>query len=142
MRRVVATGTFEIVHPGHLYYLEESRRLGDELFVIVARDVNVRHKPCPVIPEEQRVRVVAALRPVDHALLGDSTDIFRPIREIMPDIVTLGFNQHFEEAALQSALVDQGLSTRVVRIGKYDGPLCSSRMVMQRILEIRGKCGV
>ncbi|HQP72188.1 MAG TPA: adenylyltransferase/cytidyltransferase family protein, partial [Methanoculleus sp.] len=35
MRRVVATGTFDILHPGHLYYLEESRKLGDELYVIV-----------------------------------------------------------------------------------------------------------
>ena len=38
MRRIVATGTFDILHPGHVYYLEQSRALGDELHVIVARD--------------------------------------------------------------------------------------------------------
>ena len=52
--RVVATGTFDLLHPGHVLYLERSRALGDELVVIVARDVNVRHKPKPVLPEEQR----------------------------------------------------------------------------------------
>ncbi|MCJ7794379.1 MAG: adenylyltransferase/cytidyltransferase family protein, partial [Methanoregulaceae archaeon] len=47
MKRVVATGTFDLLHPGHLYYLEQSKKLGDELFVIVARNTNVRHKPAP-----------------------------------------------------------------------------------------------
>lgn len=97
MIRVVATGTFDILHPGHLYYLEESRELGDELYVIVARDANVRHKPRPILPEEQRLRMVRALKPVDHAILGDLHDMFKPIEEIRPDIITLGFNQHFDE---------------------------------------------
>ena len=51
LRRIVATGTFDILHPGHLYYLEESKKMGDELWAIVARDANVKHKPCPIIPE-------------------------------------------------------------------------------------------
>ena len=71
MIRVVATGTFDILHPGHLWYLEESAKLGDELFVIVARDANIRHKPRPVIPEEQRRVMVQALKPVTRAVLGD-----------------------------------------------------------------------
>ena len=83
-RRVVATGTFDILHPGHLYYLSESKKLGDELFVIVARDANVKHKPHPILPEEQRRAMIAALKPVDHAILGDRTDMFRPIEEIRP----------------------------------------------------------
>lgn len=58
MIRVVATGTFDILHPGHLWYLEQSAALGDELYVIVARDVNIKHKPKPVIPEQQRCAMV------------------------------------------------------------------------------------
>ena len=100
MKRVVATGTFDLLHPGHLYYLEQSRSLGDELYVIVARDANVRHKPKPVIDEDQRLKMVAALKPVDHAVPGDLHDMFRPIREIKPAIITIGFNQHFDEAKL------------------------------------------
>jgi FAD synthetase len=138
VKRVVATGTFDILHPGHIYYLEESRKLGDELHVIVARDANVRHKPPPVIPEEQRLRVVAALRIVDHARLGDPVDMFRPIEEIRPGVITLGFNQHFEEARLTSALRERGIQAGVVRIGEYQGdPLCSSRRIIDRILDLR-----
>ena len=107
MKRVVATGTFDILHPGHIYYMEKSRALGDELHVIVARDVNVRHKPAPVVPEEQRLSMIQSLAVVDHARLGDSEDMFRPIEEINPDIITLGFNQHFSEESLRKALFDR-----------------------------------
>jgi len=48
-RRVVATGTFDIIHPGHVTFLREAKKLGDELIVIVAREKNVRHKPKPVV---------------------------------------------------------------------------------------------
>jgi len=137
MTRIVATGTFDILHPGHLYYLEESRRLGDELFVIVARDANVRHKPRPIIPEEQRLRMVQALKPVDHALLGDLQDMFRPITKIQPDIITLGFNQHFDEGQLRQRLRDRGLDADVVRIPGYPGPLASSSTIVGHILKTR-----
>ena len=136
--RVVATGTFDILHPGHLYYLQESKKLGDELWVIVARDSNVKHKPRPVIPEEHRLAMVAALKPVDHAVLGDKTDMFRPIEEICPDIITIGFNQLFREDTLEEQLRARNLAPRIVRINRYaDGELCSSRLVVQRILDKR-----
>ena len=137
-RRIVATGTFDILHPGHIFYLEESRKLGDELVVIVARDTNVKHKPRPVIPEEHRLRMVAALKPVDRALLGDKSDMFRPIEELRPDIITIGFNQMFDETKLAGQLRDRNLIPKIVRIGKCaDGDLCSSRLVVQRIIEKR-----
>jgi len=140
MKRVVATGTFDIIHPGHIYYLEESRKLGDELHVIVARDANVRHKPKPVIGEAQRLKVVLALRVVDFARLGDATDMFRPIEEIDPAVITLGFNQHFSEEQLQKSLKERGIGASVVRIGEYSGDPCTStRRIIDRILETRGK---
>jgi FAD synthetase len=140
MTRVVATGTFDLLHPGHIYYLEESRKLGDELFVIVARDANVKHKPRPVIPEEQRRTMVASLRAVDHAVLGDPVDMFRPIREIRPDVITIGFNQHFDTELLVRQLAEQSLDARVVRITRCpEGALCSSRLIVSEILR-RSDC--
>ena len=134
----MATGTFDIIHPGHIYYLEESRRLGDELHVIVARDGNVRHKPRPVIGEAQRLKVVQALRMVDFARLGHETDMFQPIEEINPEVITLGFNQHFSEEELAKALKERGIGARVVRIGEYSEDLYSStRRIIERILETR-----
>ncbi len=138
-RRVVATGTFDILHPGHLYYLEESKKLADELFVIVARDVNVKHKPHPIVPEDQRLQMVAALKPVDHAMLGDEKDMFLPIGKIRPDIITIGFNQMFNEEKLRVQLAERNLPAKIVRIGKFpDGDLSSSRLIVQRIITKRG----
>ena len=142
VKRVVATGTFDILHPGHIYYLEESRKLGDELHVIVARDANVRHKPRPVIGEAQRLRVIQALRVVDFARLGDAADMFRPIEEIDPAVITLGFNQHFSEEQLRDALKERGIGAKVVRIGEYTGDSCAStRRIIDQILDTRSKSG-
>jgi FAD synthetase len=136
MKRVVATGTFDILHPGHIYYLEQSRKLGDELTVIVARDANVRHKPRPIISEDQRLRIMQSLRVADHVVLGDKTDMFRPVEEIRPAVITFGFNQHFDEQKIRGALEERGMAgIDLVRIGPSDEyPLCSSRRIIREIL--------
>jgi FAD synthetase len=83
--------------------------------------------------------MVAALKPVSHAILGDKTDMFRPIQEIQPAVITIGFNQHFDETKLHQQLAERGMTPEIVRIGKYaDENLCSSRFVVQRIIEVRG----
>ncbi len=121
MKRVVATGTFDILHPGHVFFLSESRKLGDELWVIVSRESNVRHKAAPVVSEEQRLKMIQSLKCVDYAILGDKEDMFKPIREIGPDIITLGFNQYFDENKLKNQLKERGIPAEVVRIGAYTG---------------------
>jgi FAD synthetase len=136
--RVVATGTFDLLHPGHVLYLERSKALGDELVVIVARDVNVIHKPRPIVPEMQRLKMISALKAVDRAVLGCEGDTFKPIEELRPDIITLGYDQHFDAAALQEELSKRGLDTKVVRIDAHDScELCSSRKILGKILEHR-----
>lgn len=136
MVRVLATGTFDILHPGHLLYLSEARALGDELYVIVARDSMVKHKPKPIVPEEQRLAMVAALRMVDKAVLGSETDMFEPLREIKPDIIALGENQHFNEKELEEQLKVHGINAKVVRIQSFEQcELCSSGAIIRKILE-------
>lgn len=121
MKKIVATGTFDILHPGHVYFLSESKKLGDELWVIVSREKNVRHKPKPIVSEEQRLKMIQSLKCVDHAILGDKDDMYKPIAEIDPDIITLGFNQYFSEEKLVSEMRSRGIRAEVVRIGAYTG---------------------
>ncbi len=136
MIRVLATGTFDLLHPGHLAYLRECKALGDELYVIVARDSMIRHKPKPVIPEDQRVEMINALKMVDKAILGSEQDIFLPIMEIKPDIIALGYDQHFNEDELENELHKRGFYVRVVRIEKSEQcPLCSSAKIVKKIME-------
>ncbi|WP_202320097.1 adenylyltransferase/cytidyltransferase family protein [Archaeoglobus neptunius] len=138
-RRVVATGTFDIIHPGHITFLREAKKLGDELIVIVAREKNVKHKPKPVVPEEQRRRVVEAIKYVDRAILGDENDMFRPIMELKPDVIVLGHDQHFDEKWLVDELKKRNLNCEVVRIKvREDCEFCSSHRIIERVLEKYG----
>jgi len=140
MVRVLATGTFDILHPGHLLYLSEARALGDELYVIVARDSMIKHKQKPIVPEEQRLEMVQGLRVVDKAMLGSKIDIFEPLCEIKPDIIALGANQFFTEKDLEAQLRVHGIDAKVVRIKSFrQCELCSSAAIMRKVIERCGK---
>ncbi|MFP4170610.1 MAG: adenylyltransferase/cytidyltransferase family protein [Methanomassiliicoccales archaeon] len=136
MTRVMASGVFDILHPGHLHYLNEARKLGDELYVVVATDNTVRRrKHEPITPEEMRLELVGSLKPVDRALLGKEGDIFQVVEEIRPDVIALGYDQHFDEEELSELLKERGLGTRVVRISEYDHDLNGTRKIIQKIVD-------
>ncbi len=140
MKRIVATGTFDILHPGHIYYLEESKKLGDELWVIVAREKNVIHKPRPIVSEDQRLKMIQSLKCVDHAVLGDQTDMYKPIREIDPAVITIGFNQKWSEEKLKADLADRDICADVVRIPEYTRmPFTSSSKIIDEAVRRRTK---
>lgn len=135
MKTVLATGVFDIIHPGHILFLEEAKKLGDRLIVIVARDINVeKRKNKPIIPERQRLTVVSSLKPVDEAILGDHEDFYKPVQEINPDIIALGPNQHINQKELEEELQKRGLKANVVRIDKlFEGELASTRKIIEKI---------
>jgi len=142
MTRVVAQGTFDLLHPGHVHYLEDAATYGDELHAIVARRANVTHKPAPILCGEQRRDMVAALAAVDEAHLGHSEDVFVPIERLDPDVIVLGFDQHHDEADIADALADRGIDCRVERASardpRYEDELLSSGDIVDRIVERRG----
>lgn len=142
MTLVVAQGTFDILHPGHVHYLRAAKAYGDELHVIVARSSNVTHKPGPIIPDDQRREMVEYLDPVDHARLGHPEDIFVPIEELEPDVIVLGHDQYHEEADIRNALDSREIDCRVERAEKRaqteGSELLSSGQIIQKIIEQRG----
>jgi FAD synthetase len=133
----MASGVFDIIHPGHLHYLEESKRLGDELVVVVATDNTVRkRKHEPITPEKMRVELVAALKPVDVAILGkEGEDIFKVVEELKPDIITIGYDQPFEPVELEKELMSRGLNVRVVRMPHLDHDLDGTRKIIKKVIE-------
>ncbi|MEF8782274.1 MAG: adenylyltransferase/cytidyltransferase family protein [Haloarculaceae archaeon] len=141
MRRVVAQGTFDILHPGHVHYLREAAAMGDRLHVIVARSPNVTHKPDPVVPAAQRVEMVAALDPVDEARKGHPEDIFVPIEEIEPDVIALGYDQHHDEDAIGEAVAARGIDCELRRASareRRDDELLSTARIIEKIVDERG----
>ncbi len=136
----MASGVFDIIHMGHIHYLEEARKLGDELVVVVATDITVRRmKHEPITPGNMRVQLVNSLKPVDRAVLGHEDDIFRTVEELRPDIIALGFDQKFDEAELLKQLESRGLGNiKVVRLSKMEYEsfdLDGTRKIIQRVLD-------
>ncbi len=141
MTRVLATGTFDILHPGHVLYLQKAKELGEELYVIVSRDSMVHHKPKPIIPEDQRLKIIQALKVVDNARLGSEHDIFEPLYEIKPDVIALGFDQHFDDKTLQGQLKQRQIDVKVIRIPYEDtGELSGTEDIIKRIIKLRVQC--
>jgi len=137
MVRVMATGVFDILHLGHLHYLQEAKRLGDELYVVVATDRTAeKMKHRPITPEDMRVEMVGALKPVDKALLGHEGDPYRIVEEIQPDIIVLGYDQRHDEEKIRDDLRKRGLGhIRVLRLPKFDHDLNGTRKIIKKIIQ-------
>lgn len=137
MVRVMATGVFDIIHLGHIHYLKESKKLGDELIVVVARDSTARkNNKEPVFSESMRLQIVSELKIVDRAILGHEGDIYSTVKEVDPDIITLGYDQHFDPHIIENRCREMGLGTKVVRVSKYNsGKFESSSQIRRKLLE-------
>jgi FAD synthetase len=132
----MATGVFDILHTGHLHYLSEAKRLGDELIVVVATDATVRkRKHEPITPERMRVELVGALKPVDKAVLGKEGDMFDIVAELHPDVIALGYDQQFDEEQLEKDLLARGLKVRLARMAKYEDDLNGTRKIIQKVID-------
>ncbi len=104
-RKVLTFGTFDHLHPGHLSYLHEAASKGD-LFIIVARDSNVEHIKgfSPDHTEKQRVSALQEAFPEAVVQLGDAQDYLKPVRDIAPDLILLGYDQKLPPDVTQKDL--------------------------------------
>ena len=137
MVKVMATGTFDLLHMGHIYYLREAKKLGDKLAVVVATDSTVRRlKHEPVNPEEIRLNLIKEIRIVDEAYLGHEDDMYEIVQEIKPDIIALGFDQIHDEKKIESELKKRGLKAKVVRLNEFKGgsDLEGTRRIIGKII--------
>jgi FAD synthetase len=82
-----------------------------------------------------RVELVGALKSVDKALLGREGDIFDIVLQVRPDIIALGYDQHFDEKDLERRLAEKGLKVKVVRLHKFEDDLNGTRKIIQKIMD-------
>ncbi len=144
-KRVMAAGVFDLLHLGHVHYLTEAKKCGDELVVVVATDVMVaRRKHQPIITQEQRLALVAALKPVDVAILGSAQDQYDTVEAVKPDIIALGYDDYHRAEEIRAELEKRGLGqVEVKRMPKFDiHDLNGTRKIVKRILELYDPHGV
>ena len=145
MEKVMAVGVFDLLHAGHLHYLEQAKALGSHLVVVVAHDDTVRkRKHEPVTNHDFRKRMVAGLKPVDEVFIGNPPEIpiFDILNEIKPDVIALGYDQEHAEDHLRNSLKERGFDgMRVTRVeGLYDD-LDGTRKIIAKILQRGSKEG-
>jgi FAD synthetase len=139
---VLASGVFDLLHLGHVRFLEEAKKAGGknaELIVIIARDSTVEENKGrkPIMSENQRRALVESLKVVDEAVLGfEKFDLGDVIELVKPDVIALGYDQADMEKAVKEYVKRHGLDIKVIRIGKFEeDELDSSSKIRQKIVE-------
>ncbi len=136
----MAVGVFDLLHAGHLHYLEQAKALGNHLTVVVAHDDTVRiRKHEPVTNHDLRRRMVEGLKPVDEAIVGNSPDvsIFEILPVVNPEIIALGYDQEHAEDSIRQKLNELGYGAiKVTRVEGLSDDLDGTRKIIARILDL------
>ncbi|WP_455364945.1 adenylyltransferase/cytidyltransferase family protein [[Eubacterium] cellulosolvens] len=139
---VLATGVFDLLHYGHLKFLEGAKKAGgpgSRLFVIVARDRTVKNRKgrAPILSEDQRRVLVEALKPVEKAILGfENLNMEEVILKLQPDLIAVGYDQEDIYSAVKSLIEQKLYKIKLVRISKFSSDdLDSSSKIKRRVIE-------
>ncbi len=139
--KVAIAGTFDIIHPGHVYFLKEASKYGD-LYVIVARDKNVREikGKKPIFNEIERKTIIENMKLVKKVYLGDLNDFFKVIELIDPDIIFLGSDQN--KKWVETEIRKRGLHAQIIQLDlRKDYSSSGTLEILRRIYKEMNKEG-
>ena len=122
LKKIMVFGTFDIFHKGHKNFLEQARKYGDYLIVIIARDENVKKNKGEFSQssEQKRLTEIKNSKLIDKAVLGNLTDKYKIIKKYRPDIICLGYDQKISVKVLKEKLKEFNLlNTKIVWLKSY-----------------------
>jgi len=117
-RIVLANGCFDVIHVGHVRYLEAAAELGDVLIVAVNDDTStsrLKGAGRPLVPQSERAEIVSALRPVDYVLVFGDDTVDEIIKEIKPDFHAKGTD--YEAEGVPEFDTAEGVGCKTVIVG-------------------------
>jgi FAD synthetase len=124
-RTVIIFGVFDGVHEGHLEFIKQARIHGERLVAIVARDsvVEKLKGKTPLNTEEFRIKMLLDVPEIDLVLLGDIEEgTYHAVKEIKPDVIYLGYDQHALSENLTKAMEDGVFPKTEIIFGKAHQP--------------------
>jgi len=137
-KRIVFTnGCFDILHPGHTRYLAAAKELGDFLVVAINSDASVRSikgPKRPIVDEQARAELVAALECVDMVLIFEEDNPLRVIQNLLPDILVKGGDWAADEIIGSDVVKNHG--GEVKRIPFVTG--CSTTDIINKVVQKYG----
>jgi rfaE bifunctional protein nucleotidyltransferase chain/domain len=116
-RITLANGNFDLLHVGHVRYLQGAKALGGKLVVAINSDDSVRAlkgEGRPVMPEQERAEIVAALADVDAVVVFPEVDVRAIIREIRPDVQAKGTDYTAESVPERDTVAECGGRVEIV----------------------------
>jgi cytidyltransferase-like protein len=121
VRAVMVTGTFDLLHKGHLHLFKEAQIHGNRLIVVLARDFTILKEKGhnPLHDERKRLVQIQRLPFVDKAILGNKRDKLSILNTIKPDILALGYDQKIPLLELKAYIKSHHLPTKIVRLHAY-----------------------
>ena len=145
MKRVMVFGVFDLLHPGHVNFLKQAKKLGDFLIVSIARDINVKKtkKFLPLQNEKIRFKAIKKLSFVNKAVLGGKRSPWRHIKKEKPDIIALGYDQKNyvkkaevrskkKEEELKIELQKHNINARVIRLKAFNPKKFKSSIIRKK----------
>lgn len=127
-KHVMVFGTFDLLHEGHRFLVEEARKRG-RVTVVVARASNVERikgKP-PDESDEERMAALRTAFPDVRVILGDARDFLKPLRDEQPDLLLFGYDQ-----ALPPGISEQDLPCPLERAGAFRPEIFKSSLMKKR----------
>lgn len=137
---VFTNGCYDILHVGHVRYLEEAKKYGDILVVAVNSDRSVKQikgENRPLIPEDERAEVLSALGCIDYVVIFDETDPQEIISFLKPDVLVKGGDWTLETIIGREIVEASG--GKVISLPYIEAPSASTSKIIKRIMDRYGK---
>ncbi len=136
-KTVMVFGTFDILHLGHIAFFKEAKKYGDRLIVVVARDRRAQgiKGDAPVFSERDRASLLHELSIIDKVLIGDKVDVYKVIKNVKPEVIVLGYDQHVFTEKLEEKIKEFELPTEIVRIKAYKPQTYKSTIAKSKIAD-------
>lgn len=134
MKTVMAFGTFDLLHPGHINFLNQAKKHG-QLVVVIARDKTVKRLKgkSPEQGEKQRLKAIKGLNLADIAVLGGLKDKYAVIKKYRPDIICLGYDQIHFIAGLAGQIKTLNLKCKIIRLKPFKPDKYKTSIIKNKI---------
>jgi len=115
--KVLCGGKFNIVHKGHIYFLEKAKEIGDTLIVIIANDAHNKREYAQ--PQTRRKKIIENLEIADKVLIGNEKSFVKTVMKVKPDVITLGYDQKLPKDCIEYVKKNKIVIKRIGKFGNY-----------------------